>query len=69
MSKFVIDHTIEGTSVWDVPSSIAEVMVAYLTGHAAINVFELFLQTFVALQITPFLDSRIPMWLYDPLTH
>ena len=42
-------------------------MVAKLTDYAVANVIELFVQTFVILQMTPFLDKRLMTWLYNPL--
>ena len=41
-SKFVVEHTIEGSPVYDVASRITEVMIAKLTDHAVANVIELF---------------------------
>ncbi|GFV56812.1 hypothetical protein TNCV_3995111 [Trichonephila clavipes] len=42
-------------------------MVSELRVHAATNVVELFVQTLLALQATPVLDSGLVTWLHDPL--
>lgn len=47
-SRFAVDHTIDGTSVCDVSSKVAGAMFTELTGHAAANIVELFVQILVA---------------------
>lgn len=68
-SRFVVDRTFAGACVCDVASRVAEGMVTELTDHDAADVVELFEQTLVVLQRTPFLDSGLVTWLYDPLVH
>ena len=48
-SRFQIKHSIEGASVCDVASKIAEAMTTKLTMH---NAVEQFVQTFIVLQTT-----------------
>ena len=48
-SKFLVKHTVEGSSVCDVASKVAEVIVAAWTVQAVVNVVELFLQIIVVL--------------------
>ncbi|GFT28039.1 hypothetical protein TNCV_644301 [Trichonephila clavipes] len=46
---------------------VAAFMVSKLRINAAVKVVELFVQTFVVLQVTLILDSVIVTWLHDPL--
>lgn len=64
--RLVVDHTTEGAPAYDAAPRETAAMVSELRGHAAANVVKLFVQTLV-LQMTPFLDSGLMMWLYDPL--
>ncbi|GFY35925.1 HTH_Tnp_Tc3_2 domain-containing protein [Trichonephila clavipes] len=68
MSRFVVDCTIEETSVCDTASRVAVTMVFELRVHSAVNVIELFVQTLVVLQTTSILDSGLKTWLHDPLS-
>ena len=56
VNRFVVKQFIEGAPI-NVESMIAEDMVTEQTAHAAANVVELFVQTFL-FQTTIFLDSR-----------
>ena len=67
VTRFVVEHPIEGFPVCDETSRIAEDMVAELIDHAFSNVVILFVETLVALQTTLFLDSGFVTWLYNPL--
>ena len=62
-----MEHTIEGAPIYDIASRVAEGMVVELTVRAAASVVELFVQTLVVLQMTPFPDSGLMTWQYDPL--
>lgn len=66
-SRFTVDHTIEVSSPQDVESGVAEMIIDELTGHAIANVVEPFVKTLADLQTTPFLTSRLVMWLYVQL--
>ncbi|GFW67382.1 hypothetical protein TNCV_2596151 [Trichonephila clavipes] len=66
-SRFVIDPTIEDTAAGVAASRVAAALFFKLRVHAAASVVELFVQTFVVLQTTPILDSRLVMWLHDLL--
>ena len=58
MSRFVVEHTVEGTFVNDVTSRVAKAMVTELVVHVAASI-KLFNHTFIVLQMTLFLDSRL----------
>ena len=60
--RFEVEHTIEGPPFCDVALRIAEVTV-----HDAEKIVEQFVQTFAALQTTPFLKSKLVTGLFDPL--
>ena len=66
-SKYVVIYIIEGAPVCDVAYRVAEAMTAELRVHAAASVIQLFVQEFVFLQTTPFLDLGVLKWLYDLL--
>ena len=62
-SRFVFEHTIEGTLVCSTASIIVEAMVIG-------EVYVLFVQALVVFQFvfqTTFLESGLMMWLLDPL--
>ena len=66
MSRFVVEHAIQGTLVLDVASRIAKAIVFELAIHATANIIELFVLALV-LQTASFYDSGLMTWLYDPL--
>ena len=53
-SRIVIEQTTKGAPVCDVASRITKAMASKLTVSAAENVCELFVQTLIILQMTPF---------------
>ncbi|GFY05376.1 hypothetical protein TNCV_2208211 [Trichonephila clavipes] len=67
--RFVVDYTIKDAPVCDASSKVAVAMVSELRVNTVVNVVELFVQTFVVLQMTliPILDSVLVTWLQDPL--
>ncbi|GFV29027.1 hypothetical protein TNCV_1378781 [Trichonephila clavipes] len=65
--RFVVDHTIKDTPVWDAASRVAATIVSKLGVHTSANVVELFAQTLVVLQTTPIFDSGLVTLLHDPL--
>ena len=66
-SRFVIKLIAEGALACDLVSRVFKVIVADLSLHAAANIIELFVQIFVVLQGTKFLESVLMMWPYDSL--
>ncbi|GFW61084.1 hypothetical protein TNCV_4872941 [Trichonephila clavipes] len=53
----VVDHTIKDAPVRDSTSRVALAMASKLRVNATANVVEMFMQTLVALQTTPMLNS------------
>ena len=62
-SRFVIKQTFKGASAYDVASSIAKAMTIELTIDAVANVVGMFMQAFVVLQTTLFLDWGLAVLL------
>ena len=56
-SRFVAEHAIEGSPIYNVVSRVEETMVAKVTVYAAANAIELFVQTLIVLQPTHFLTE------------
>ncbi|GFW66045.1 transposable element Tc3 transposase [Trichonephila clavipes] len=66
--RFLVDHTIEDIPLCDAAAGLATSMVTELRVHAAANVVELFVQTFVVLRTIPILDSGLKTFQHDPLS-
>ena len=56
----------EDTLICDVASRTVEAIVAEMAIHAAANV-KLFVHTFFVFKTTPFFDSGLVTYMYDPL--
>ncbi|GFT23714.1 hypothetical protein TNCV_3511761 [Trichonephila clavipes] len=65
--RFVFDHTIEDAFIYDAASRISEAIVSEMSIHAAANVVELLMQTFVVFAKYPVPESGVLLWLHDPL--
>lgn len=59
VSRLVFNHTLGDATVCDVASSPAKATAAVRAVHFAANGIELFVQTLVVFQKTPFLDAGI----------
>ncbi|PRD24681.1 UNVERIFIED_CONTAM: Centrosomal protein [Trichonephila clavipes] len=65
-SRFIVDCTIKDAPVCDAASRVAATRVCEMKVHAATDIFKMFVQTLVVLQMTPVLDLGLMRWMHNP---